>query len=998
MDLLILQTLVLEPHHGWAISERVQQISSDVLRIQQGSLYPALHRLERRGWIKARWGISDNNRRAKYYQLTKAGRRQLDARKGQLGQAHRRHGAGARKRLGGCAMFSDLIFRLRSLLRPNRVEAELDDELRFHFEAQIEKDVRSGLPRPEATRRARLLFGGLDQVKEECRDARGLRLVESLLQDLRYGLRMLRHKPFFTAVAVLTLALGVGATTAMFSVVNAVLLRSLPYRDPSRLVRIFFNAPGLGLRDMPYSMPEFEDLKARSGVFEELSTVGGGSVNLTGGTQPERLDLLVTHPNYFSMLGATPQIGRLFGPQDKALGFAPVVVLSDGLWRRSYAADPNILGRTLFLDNDAYTVIGILPPGFRHLGPVASGNVDVFATAGFLADPAPKPVRSARALPSAIGRLKPGLTVQQAQARLTVFAAELRRQYPADYPADGRWTVDIQPLQESLVGNVRPMLLVLMGAVLLVVFIVSLNIANLLLARASGRHQEMAVRLALGASRGRMIRQMLTESVLLSLIGGITGIAAAYGALHVILSFVPSSIPRLNEVNIDSTVLAFALLVSVLTGLLFGLAPAIHGTRSDLSPQIRESARGSSPGARTGRLRNALIVFELAFAVVLMIGAGLLLRTLGELLRENPGFNPAQVVTANLWLPIPNNPQADPYLGIGPKTKFDRELLRRMKALPGIKLAALTSVLPTTATVNNDTTALTIEGRPAASSEDLHAEIVRISPDYFQVMRATLARGRSFAENDDDGKQRVAIIDETTARRYWPDRDPIGRRLRFGRDPGQPWLTVAGVVKDIKSDGLDIDGIPHIYVPIYQTGDRTLSVVLRTSLPAAALEPQIRREIQSIDPGLPVFHVSSMNDVLAASLASRRFSAALVAGFAGLALLLSGIGIYGLLAYMVGQRSREIGIRMALGAGRSDILKLVVAQGIILSGIGIAAGVLVSTSTASLMSVLLYGVRPHDPAVFLAVPLLLFAVAVLASYVPALRATKLDSVLALKEA
>ena len=896
-------------------------------------------------------------------------------------------------------MFSDLIFRLRSLLRPNRVEAELDDELRFHFEAQIEKDVHSGVPRPEATRRARLLFGGLDQVKEECRDARGLRLLETLLQDARYGLRMLRRKPFFTAVAVLTLALGVGATTAMFSVVNAVLLRSLPYRDPGRLVRIYFNAPGLGLRDMPYSMPEFEDLKTRSGVFEELSTVGGGSVNLTGGSQPERLDLLVTHPNYFSMLGATPQIGRLFGPRDKALGFAPVVVISDGLWRRAYAADPNILGRTLYLDGDAYSIIGVLPPAFRHLGPsFASGNIDVFATAGFVADPAPKPVRNARVMPSAIGRLKPGLTFQQARARLAVFAAELRRQYPADYPAEARWSVDIQSLQESLVGNVRPMLLVLMGAVLLVVFIVSLNIANLLLARASGRHQEMAVRLAMGASRGRMIRQMLTESLLLSLIGGIAGIATAYGALHVILSFVPSSIPRLDEVNIDWTVLAFALLVSVLTGLLFGLAPAIHGTRSDLSPQIREAARGSSHSARTGRLRNALIVFELAFAVVLMIGAGLLLRTLGGLLRENPGFNPAQVVTADVWLPIPNDPKVDPYLGIGPKTKFDRALLRRMQALPGIQLAALTSVLPTTATINTDTAALTIEDRPAASSEDLHAEIVRISPDYFQVMRATLAHGRTFTENDDDGKQRVAIVDETTARRYWPDRDPIGRRLRFGRDPSQPWLTVAGVVKDIKSDGLDIDGIPHIYVPIYQSGDRTLSVVLRTSLPAAALEPQIRHEIQSIDPGLPVFQVSSMSDVLGASLASRRFSAALVAGFAGLALLLSGVGIYGLLAYMVGQRSREISIRLALGAGRSDILKLVVAKGILLSGIGIAAGVLVSTSTASLMSAVLYGVRPHDPAVFLAVPLLLFAVAALASYVPALRATKLDSVIALKEA
>jgi predicted permease len=546
------------------------------------------------------------------------------------------------------------------------------------------------------------------------------------------------------------------------------------------------------------------------------------------------------------------------------------------------------------------------------------------------------------------------------------------------------------------------MLLVLLGAVILIVFIVSLNIANLLLARASGRQQEMAVRLALGASRGRMVRQMLTESMLLSLIGGVAGIATAFGTLGSILRLVPSNIPRLNEVRIDWIVLAFALLISILTGLVFGLAPALHSAKVALSSAIREGGRGPGYSTKTGRLRDVLIVSELAFAVILMVGAGLLLRTLRDLLQENPGFNPTQVVTANIQLPNPNEHDADPYLDVSRRAIFDRELLRRMKALPGVELAAITSALPSTNTNPNAVGGIANEGfaiedRPVESLQDLRAERIRISPDYFKVLRASLLSGRSFTEDDQDGKPLVAVIDESTAHRYWPNRDPLGRRVRFRRDPTKPWTTIVGIVKDIKSDGLDIDGVPHIYVPIYQDSNKRLSVVLRTSLSASLLEPQIRREIQSIDPGLPVFGVSSMNDVLDRSLASRRFSADLVGGFAGVALVLASIGIYGLLVFMVGQRSREIGLRVALGARPADILKLIVTKGVVLAGIGVIAGVILSASTASMMASLLYGVRPHDPEVFVVVPLLLFAVAVLASYVPAWRATKVDSITALRE-
>jgi len=582
------------------------------------------------------------------------------------------------------------------------------------------------------------------------------------------------------------------------------------------------------------------------------------------------------------------------------------------------------------------------------------------------------------------------------------MAVQLRRDFPADYSPQSQWTVEIQPLQETLVGKVRPMLLVLLGAVILIGFIVSLNIANLLLARASGRHQEMAVRLALGASRGRVVRQLLTESMLLSLIGGAAGIAIAVGTLGFILRFVPSNVPRLNEVRIDRVVLAFALLISILTGLVFGLAPALHSAKVALSSAMREGGRGSGYSTKTGRLRDLLIVSELAFAVVLMVGAGLLLRTLGDLLRENPGFNPTQVVTANTWLGNPNDPKTDPYSGISGKAAFSRELLRRIKAMPGVELAAITSALPTT-NINPNAVGglanenLAIEDRPVESSQDLHAERIRISPEYFKVLQATLLRGRSFTEADEDGKPLVAIIDESTARKYWPDRDPLGRRLRIGNNPSKPWTTVVGIVKDIKSDGLDIDGVPHIYVSTYQDPSRQVNMVLRTSLPTALLEPRIRQEIQTIDPSLPVFHVSSMNDILDRSLASRRFSADLVGGFAGVALVLASIGIYGLLSFMVGQRSREIGLRIALGARPADILKLIVTKGVILAGVGIIAGVILSASTASMMASLLYGVRPHDPAVFVVVPLLLFLVAVLASYVPAWRATKVDSITTLRE-
>jgi len=819
--------------------------------------------------------------------------------------------------------------------------------------------------------------------------------METFIQDIRYGLRLLGKSPRFTAVVILTLALGIGANTVIFSVINSVLLRSLPFRDPARLVKVTFDDPGLGLVGLPFSVPEMEDLKTRPGVFEDISAVGSGSVNLTGAKQPERLEFVVAGPNYFSLLSAKPEKGRLFGPQDFALGFAEAAVISNGLWHREFGGAPDVIGKSMQLDNDLYTIVGVLPPGFRHPGTTVATDVEVWLTAGFSAAPAPKPARNVRFIPTAIARLKPGITLEQARAQLDVMSTQVRSDFASDYPSGSTRTVRILPLQESLVGNVRPTLLVLMGAVVLVILIACVNVANLLLARASGRQREMSVRLALGASRPRMVRQMLTESVLLSLMAGVVGIATAVVVLHFVIRFVPFKIPRQSELSIDWVVLGFATLVSFLTGLVFGFAPAIQSTKADLIGSLREGARGTGYSVKTHRMRGLLIVSEMALTVVLMIGAGLLIRTFWRLLQDDPGFNPANVVVSSISLPQPNDPKVDPYLNITRQAPFFRELLRRMRAIPSVELAGITSDLPGTPPAASSN--LSIEDMPVDVSQKLTAELIRVSPDYFRIIQSPLVRGRFFSENDQADKLPVAIIDETTARRYWQNRDPIGRRLRSGQDASQPWLTVVGVVKDIKQDGLDINGVPHIYTSIFQDTGRDFNLVLRTPLPLSALEAQIRSAVQTVDPNLPVFNTRSLNDVMESSLAPRRFSAELVAVFAGVALLLASVGIYGLLAYMVGQRAQEIGVRIALGAHRSDILKLVLSQGAVLAGAGVCVGLILAAITAPMIATLLYGIRAVDPIVFLTVPLVLFAISFVASYLPARKAAKVSPIVALRE-
>src|SRR5712672_269938 len=671
--------------------------------------------------------------------------------------------------------------------------------------------------------------------------------MTTLLQDMRYGLRVLWKSPGFTFVAVLSLALGVGANTAIFSIVNAVLLRSLPFSHPERLMKIVANNRGVGARDIGLSVPELDDLRTRAGVFDQVTALNGGPSNLTGGDRPQHLEILEVSPNYFSMLGTSAHIGRVFGPSDEAQGFAEAIVISDSLWARGFGRDPGVLGRKMLLDNDPYTIVGVLPPGFRHPGRAVATDIEVWTAVGFRADPFPKPERSRRVLPGAIGLLKPGISREQVQARLDTFASQLRGEYATNYPAGSDWSIEAEPLQEALVGNVRPMLLVLMGAVVLIILLASVNVANLLLARASGRQREMAVRLAMGATRSHMIRQLLTESMILSLVYGVVGVLTAMAALYFV-QFLPVQVPRLAEVQVDWTVLGFALLVSLLAGLGFGLVPALQSSKAEIAAAIREGARGSGTSGKTSRLRGLLIASESALAVVLMVGAGLLLRTFWGLLQENPGFNPSRIVAANLYLPVPNNPDMDRYAKPEILNSFVREAVRRVSAIPGVDLASMTTDLPVTHLSRRR--AVNIEDRPDESGKGLFSEITSVPPEYFKVLQASLVRGRYFTEADDAGKQPVAIVDESTARTYWPDRDPIGRRLNMRSfrkdDTATPWCTVVGVIKDIKSDGLDQSGVPHIYRPMYQfPGPRALSLGLtvRTSLSATSVEPLIRREI-----------------------------------------------------------------------------------------------------------------------------------------------------------
>ncbi len=820
--------------------------------------------------------------------------------------------------------------------------------------------------------------------------------------NLRHAARRLQRSPGFTAVAILTLALGIGANVAAFTVVRAVLLNPLPYPHPEQLVRVFDDLRGSDSRDVGMSAPELWDLRDKSDVFEDLSAVWPTDANLTGGDHPERIELLATSTNYFRMLAARPQLGRLYTQNDERQGFIDGVVLSDGFWRRTFGGDPNAVGKKIRLDGDLYTIIGVMPPDFRHPGRSLVSEVDGWTAAGFNAPPFPAPaLRSLRMLPGAMGRLKPGLTLAQAQARLNAFSDQLSRQYPNDYPAPARWALRLVPVEEDLVGNMRTELFVLFGAVGFVLLISCVNLANLLLARSAGRQREIAVRLALGAGKVRLIGQLLAESILLSAVSGAVALSTVALMKTSLLKLAPPDLPRVNEIAVSPGVLLFAFFVSILTGVIFGLVPALQTVRPNQAGNLREGSRGSGSSKHQIRISRVLVASEIALSLVLLIGAGLLLRSFWQLLEVRPGFEPHRLLTAKIWLPFPNDPAEDAYRVTEKRAAFYQEVLRRVSGLPGVEQAAVGSApsLPMNSTRRNQS-AFIIENRATESERVPVAEVASVSSSYFDVLKTPLKRGRVFTESDNSKGQQVAVVNEALARQYWQDADPVGQHIKLGSGRsllnGASDLAIVGVVGDIRSDGFDAASVPHIYLSEPQAPAYGSVVYLRIAGDPGTLGEAIRHEVQAVDPGVPVFAIRTMDDVVARNLAARRFALELLGVFAAVAFLLAAIGIYGVMAYTFSRRTGEIGLRMALGAQRIDILKIVLGEGALMVVFGVAAGLIGSAMLTRFLQTMLFEIEPTDPVTFGVLTTLLVSVALLACLIPAQKATRVDPLMALR--
>src|SRR3984957_3066873 len=892
---------------------------------------------------------------------------------------------------------------LRRLFSRQRLEADLDKELRFHFEKQVADKVRSGIPEGEARRLTRIEFGGIEQGKEDCRERRGTMGLESLLQDLRYALRMFAKSPGFSAIAILTVALSIGVTTAIFSLVDATLLHPLPYPHPEELVRIEDDLPGAGATDAGISIPEWKDLQ-RSGIFQYVVLQIFGSANLTGVSQPSRMQYEGVSPGYFAMLGVKPELGQTFDPQDQTPGFTLDVVISDGLWKRAFGSDPHVVGRSLRADNDLYRVIGVMPPGFHDPGrTVGERNTEQWAALGFSDNPAQAPSRNVRLPLETVGRLKPGLTVAAAQSQMDALVASLREQFPDDYPADSKWTVRLVPLKENLVGNVRQSLILLLGAVALVLVIGCVNVANLLLARASARSREMAVRQALGAPRKRLVRQLLTESLLLSLLGGVAGLVILFCMKGFLLPLIPESLPRLNDLSINWTVMLFALAASIAAGVIFGLAPAKQAGRLNLTSTLRVEGRGSTGSTEQTSTRRVLVVTEFALSLVLLVAAGLLLRSFWDLYKAPLGFNPQHVMSVQLWLPSPNDPKTDIYGTAAQEAVFARELLRRSQLLPGVQEAALGAEPSIPLHHDRTRSALIVEGRQTQSKQTPLVERSDVTPEYFHLLEIPALRGRLFNDGDDENAPLVAVINQAMAETYWRGEDPLGKRLRLGagragvgQRASKTWITIVGVIADARTESLANARVPQIYLSLYQETPKELAIFLRGDLNASAIPEEVRAMVQSVDPELPVYGAQTLDDAVSASLEQRRFSMNIVAAFAVTALLLAALGIYGVISYIVSERTLDIGIRLALGAQRGKIMGMVLRQGLGLAMAGAGLGLVGSVIVSNLMAGLLYGVMPADPLTFVGVTLVLTGVALAACYIPARRAMRVDPMIALR--
>jgi predicted permease len=821
--------------------------------------------------------------------------------------------------------------------------------------------------------------------------------MSTLVRDLRYAFRAFAKSPGFTLAAILSLAIGIGANTSIFSITSALLLRPLPYKDADRLVILWNTSPGLGIPRDWFSTAQYFDIKNNHHGFEQVAIAIGGNYNLTGDGDPERVGVIRVSSNLLPMLGARAEYGRLFTSADDESGSPNVAILSYGMWARRYGSYPKMIGRKITINTHLYEVVGIMPRSFslpREVLPTLDGaeQSDLLIPMRYAPNPAEERGHEDYNI---IGKLRPGVSVEQARAEMNTITARLRQAHPEVYPPNGGLTFVVLPLLEQVVGNVRHTLWLLLAAVGCVLLIACVNVANLLLSRAVGRQREIAVRAAVGASSGRIIRQLLTESILLALCGGILGILFALVSIHWTHVLGPKSVPRLSEIGVRGDALLYTLLISVASGILFGLAPALRVTRGDLLTTLKDSDRGSAGASamwgRGNNLRRLLVMAELSISVVVLIMAGLLLRSFVLLQHVSPGFNPANVLTMELTM------SGDKYQDPQAVIATYRQLWEGLERLPGATAAGGVSSLPLSEMFAWGP--INVEGRvPPPGEKFINADERVVGGHYFEAMQIPLLKGRLFDDQDTLDKPRVILVDEFMAQQLWPNQDPLGRRISFGDLSGKPeWTIVVGVVGHIKQDSLDADSRIALYLPQTQYPlTRAMNVVLRSTTDPAALATAVNHELHELDRDLPMYRVVTMEQRVAESLARRRFTTVLLGLFAGFALALAAIGIYGVMAYLVSQGTREIGIRMALGATQSAVLRLVVRQGLMLALSGVAIGLVAALAFSRLLGGLLFGVRSNDPLTFAAIAILLMVVALLASYIPARRAARIDPMISLR--
>jgi putative ABC transport system permease protein len=875
---------------------------------------------------------------------------------------------------------------LRSLFRKERVSRELDEELNGFLEMAAEEEMKQGMGRKDALRAVRLERGSLEVTKEIVRTASWESVLETCWRDLRFAARMLHRSPSFTAVAVLTLALGIGSNTAIFSVVNAVLLRPLPYKDSDRLVQLIEHDQKREIDFDWVSFPNFHDWAEQSKTFQHMAAYKFHALKLTNVSQAEMLFGIKASATLLPMLGAEPILGRNFRSDEDQPGRDHEVLLGYDTWKQSFRADPQLIGRRVTLNDEPYTVIGVMPPNFNFpptvpiTSSLPSRKTAFLIPLGIAFNPAQRDWN----MLGVIARLRPDATITQARADLDTVARNLELQYPGQ---NRGITVRVEPLLNQVVGDVRPALWIFLAAISLVLLVACANVTSLLLARSTIREKEMALRSSLGATRSRLVRQLLTESVLMAIAGGAFGVLLAYGGIPLLAVLTPANLPRIEDVAIDGRVLAYTFVVSVLTGIIFGLAPSLGVGHADISQPLK--GQRSTPTAKHSRLRSALVVSEIALSLALLIGAGLMLKSFLRMERVNPGFRAEKLLT--VWTILSEAKYASHQ-----QAAFYEQAWQRIHALPGVKSVGAIDNLPLSGIHGGGP--FTIEGHPTESDADApSAYRCVVSVNYFQTMGIPLLHGREFTERDREGIPTVLMINETAAHRYWSDQNPVGSRLSFttGRTP-PAWLEVVGVVKDVLHDGLESPAKPTIYLPFLQSPQAFMVTVVRTDIDPTGLASAVRGAIAAVDKDQPVLMTRTMTDIYSDSVAQRRFNTALVVAFGTLALLLAVVGVYGLMAFAVTQRTHEMGVRIALGAERWDVVKLVLGQGLMLAFFGIAFGLAVAFFLTRFFSKLLFNVPQTDPATFIIVSLCLGGIALLASYIPARRAMLVDPMVALR--